>query len=121
MKPVGPVVLLLAGLVLGWIALSAEDPSFAVDRPREAPESVPYTLSGHLPPGCVVRALEVDGICCTGCAGKLFLALTDVEEVREVAIDPVLERAEAVVPASLDVAVLEQALTFDKYSAQAAE
>jgi len=121
MKSIGPVLVALAGVILGWIALATDGPTFRVEATPEPPESVPYALSGGVPAGSVVRTLEVDGICCGGCTGKLWLALHEVVEVQEVAIDPVLERVEAVVPAELDVAVLERALTFDKYSAHAVE
>jgi hypothetical protein len=40
--------------------------------------------------------------------------------VREAAVDPILKEASAVVPADFDVAKLEAALTFDKYSAKLA-
>lgn len=121
MKPTGPVFLLLVGLVLGWISISTDDPTFQIEPERELPRQIPYALSGEVPSGCVVRQLELEGICCKGCVGKLYVALSDVDEVQEAAIDPVLARAEAVVPADLDVALLESALTFDKYSAAVSE
>ena len=121
MKPIGPVFLLLVGLVLGWISLSTDEPTFHIEPEREIPTLIPYELSGDVPSGCVVRQLDLDGICCKGCVGKLYAALSDVDQVQEAAIDPVMARAEAVVPEDLDVALLERALTFDKYSAAEAE
>ena len=121
MKSIGPVLLTLAGLVLAWIALASDEPTFHVEATVSLPDSVPYALSGEVPVGCVVRTLDVEGICCGGCTGKLYLALNGLEEVQEVAIDPVLKRAKAVVPTGLDVALLEEALTFDKYSAHSVE
>ena len=84
----------------------------------EVPDRFPVRLSADVPEGCVVRSLEVEGICCDGCGAKLFAALTALEEVREAAVDPILGVAQAVVPAGLDTALLEQALTFSKYSAR---
>jgi len=118
MKAVGLLVLALAGVVLGWIALSAEGP-LPVARAVAPPEVVPMELSGTVPDDCIVRTVAVDGICCSGCAGKLYVAAEGVDGVREVAIDTIRKRAMAVVPSDFDVARLESALTFDKYTAHA--
>jgi copper chaperone CopZ len=117
MKPVGPILVLLAALVLGWVALATDTPTYGSEPVREAPETVPVALSHDVPEGHVVRSFDVDGICCAGCAGKLFVAVDDVAGVFETAVDPERKRVDAVVPESFDVAVLEAALTFDKYSA----
>ncbi len=121
MNSIGPVLLVLAGVILGWIALSAEERTYAGPVSVEPPENVPYALAGDVPVGSVVRMLEVDGICCMGCPGKLWVALDQLDAVQEAAIDPIQHRAMAVVPSELDVAVLEEALTFGKYSAQVLE
>ncbi len=118
MKPAGPILVLLAGLILAWIALSAEEPTYSAPTTAADFEGiVPVALSGDLPAGCVVRTFDIDGICCEGCAGKLFVAMTELDGVRQAAVDPVLKRVEAVVPAEFDVAVLQGALSFGKYSA----
>ena len=119
MKPVGPVLLAIVGLVLGWIALAADSPSY--DPPeRVVPTTIPVSLSGTMPLGHVVRTFDIDGVCCEGCVGKLYGALQDLAGVREAAVDPVHSRAVAVVPLDFDVALLEDALTFDKYTAHLA-
>ncbi len=120
MKPVGPVLLAIAGLVLGWIALATDSPARATSTLPAPPEHVPTEITGVVPDGCVVRSFELDGLCCTGCAGKLYVALHTLDEVHEVAIDADAKRAQAVVPRDFDVAKLEDALTFDKYSAHLA-
>ncbi|HED65701.1 MAG TPA: hypothetical protein ENJ09_09125 [Planctomycetes bacterium] len=119
MKFAGPVLLLIAGVVLGWIALAADDPTFHVEKPAEAPEVVPFELSGVVPAGFEVRDFAIRGICCNGCVGKLYMAAGEVAGVREVAVDPVEKQVEVVVEAGTDPALIVEALTFDKYTAQA--
>jgi len=122
MKNLGIVVLGLAGLVLGWIAWKAEEPTYSAPvQDPEPPAVVPATLSGEVPPGRVVRTFDVDGICCNGCPGKLYVKLDQLDGIDEAAVDPVLKQASVVVPADYDVAVVEAALTFGKYSAHLAE
>ncbi len=117
MKLLGPALLVAAGLVLGAIALLADAPTY--EAPRANPAApVPFELTGELPAGYVVQRLDVAGMCCSGCSGKLYAALVALDEVAEAAVDPVRGEALAVVPASFDVARLEQALTFDKYAAR---
>jgi len=118
MKLLAAALLALAALALAFIAWRAPERTYAPPRVDAAPAHVPVRLSGDVPEGCVVRAFEVEGICCEGCGGKLFAALDTVEGVREVAVDPVLGVASAVVPSDLDPARLEQALTFSKYTAR---
>ncbi len=121
MKHAGLLGLLVIGLLLGWIGWRAKEPSWTAPPKEEIPQSVPVALSGEVPEGCVVRRFEVEGMCCKGCPGKLYAHLANVAGVREIAVDPILERAEAVVPADMDVASLEAALTFGQYSARAEE
>lgn len=117
MKHLATVLLALAALGLAIVVWRAPERTYVAPRVDAAPAHVPVRLSGEVPEGCVVRALEVEGICCEGCGGKLFVALGAVEGVREVAVDPVLGVARAVVPSDLDPARLERALTFSKYTA----
>jgi len=115
MKPLLPALLLAAAGAATWIMVSSEPPH--ATRPDHRP--APATLASPAGPGEVVRNLGVEGMCCNGCAGKLHAAAMAVEGVREAAVDfdtgTVLVRA----PAELDVATLEAALSFDKYTAQA--
>jgi copper chaperone CopZ len=117
MKPAGPIIVLLAGLVCAWIALTVEEPTYSAPATADYEGLVPVAIAGEVPEGCVVRSFDIDGICCEGCAGKLFVAMTELDGVRQAAVDTVLKRAEAVVPAEFDVATLQGALTFGKYSA----
>jgi copper chaperone CopZ len=120
-KRPGLLVLGAAALFLGWIALRAEQPTWSAPPQEVLPDTVPATLSGEVPAGFVVRRLDVEGMCCTGCPKRLYAHLADVAGVREAAVDPILGEVAAVVPAELDVAELEAALTFDKYAAKRSE
>ena len=109
----GLALVLAAGGVLGTIAVRARERTYVVP---VTPASVPLVLSGTVPDGCVVRAFDVEGICCQGCSGKLHGALSAVAGVEEVAVDPLAHVVSAVVRADVPEAQLETALTFDKYS-----
>jgi copper chaperone CopZ len=82
---------------------------------------VPVALGGEVPAGYVVRRFQVEGMCCSGCPKKVYAHLAALPGVCEVAVDPILQQVAAVVPAERDVASLEAALTFDKYSAKVSE
>ncbi len=112
------LLLLLLGGALGTVAVFARERTYAVPA-RPAPQSIPLALSGQVPPGYEARTFEVEGICCQGCSSKLYGALLAVAGVREAAVDPLAQRAFALVPADLPDARLEAALTFDKYRAKA--
>jgi copper chaperone CopZ len=114
MKQLGLLLLLLAGGVLAWLALRADEPSYVPPRP---PDAVPVVLSGDVPAGFAVRTLDVAGMCCTGCSAKLYAALTEVDGVREAAVDPVVGTAQVVVPQEAPIEPLVAALTFDVYAA----
>jgi copper chaperone CopZ len=109
--------LVLAGAVLGWIALSAEEPTYEPPVPGVA-DVVPTSLSGDVPVGMVVRRFRVTGMCCDGCSGKLYRSLAAVDGVREAAVDFRSATAQAVVPAGADDASLLASLRFDKYAAE---
>jgi copper chaperone CopZ len=114
-KPFLPIVLVLSAAATTWIVVTTEGPH------RENPDvsTTPRRLASELGPGEVVRVLDVEGMCCLSCTGKLHAALLVVPGVREAAVD--FEAATAMVRAqeSVGAAVLEQALGFEKYSAKA--
>jgi copper chaperone CopZ len=118
MKHLGLVLLGAAALVLGTIAWRAHEPSRARLIDEERGRDVPAQLSGAVPDGCVVRTLAVEGMCCQSCAPKVYLALAGTAGVREVAVDPILGRAQVVVERALDPARLAAAATFEDYSAR---
>jgi hypothetical protein len=119
MKKLLPLVLLLSsGLALGVVAWRAKAPTYSAPPVVEVPEAVPFVLSGAVPADCVALRVQVDGICCGGCAGKLWARARALEPVREVAVDTVLHEVAVVVPRGFDGGALVDALTFDKYSAK---
>lgn len=117
-----PILLLLgAAGVLGWIASRAPEPSYIPPQLEEfEPRHVPVVIVGDVPAGHVVRTFEVEGMCCNGCGGKLYDALSVLEGVKKAAVDFDSSTASALVPEDLDTTVLASALTFDKYSVVAA-
>ena len=114
MKLFLPLLFLAAGAA-AWIATSSEAPH----RTRPDHRPAPATLASAAGPGEVIRNLAVEGMCCTGCAGKLHTAVMEVDGVREAAVDFDTGTVLARVPEELEVAALEAALTFDKYHATA--
>jgi len=111
------LVLVVAGAVLGTIAVRAKEPDYVVPT-VEATQAIPIALTGDVPEGFAVRAFDVSGICCPGCGSKLSGALHAVEGVREVAVDTHAGQVSALVRADVDPAVLARALSFGEYSAR---
>jgi copper chaperone CopZ len=101
---------------LAVIALRAGERSYVAP---VADADVPLRITSDVPEGFCLRTFDVQGICCQGCGGKLHGALLAVEGVREAAVDPIGKRVEVLVRSEIEVARLEQALTFGKYSARA--
>jgi len=120
MKPLLPLsVLFLAGGALAWVALRAPARDYVAPSPAEVRAHVPAptSLSVAPPAGFAVRTLEVEGMCCTGCTGKLYAKLRAEPGVADAAVDFERGIAMAVVPESADVEALARALSFDKYQA----
>lgn len=109
-------LLLAAGAVLGTIAVRAKEPSYAVP---VRPEDIPLRLEGEAPEGYQVRIFSVEGICCTGCGGKLQQALAGLEGVRALAVDPLRQEVQVLARSELEPERLAATLTFDKYRARA--
>jgi copper chaperone CopZ len=114
-KP-GPGILLVfvAGLVLGIVAWRAKPRDYV---PPSAAGTVPLRLEGEPPEGCEVRAFEVEGVCCSGCAAPLHEALSSIDGVRKLALDPATRRVEVLVRSEVDNERLTAALTFDEFVA----
>jgi len=116
-----PALIAAAAVALGVVAWRSKDPHYVAPARAAMPTSVPVTLTGDVPDGSVVRTFEVTGMGCDGCAGKLYDAVTRIEGVGDVAVYPILGRAEVVVAHDVDPATVAAALTFDKYTAAPAE
>jgi copper chaperone CopZ len=109
------ILLCLAGLVFGYIAIQGDDQTV------EAWEH-PTTdrLTGPIPEGHQVLRFQVDGMCCDSCPNKLRTWLAGVEGVVDSAVSFEDSQAEAMVPDGYDPAPVLAALNQDKYSAQVA-
>ena len=108
------LLLLVVGGLLAWVGLTASEPEYVPPRPGDR---VPIVLESEVPAGYVVRDIDVEGMCCDGCRGKLYGAVTALEGVQAAAIDHVAGMAQVVVPADADLAPVLAALTFDQYVA----
>lgn len=111
------LLLVLAGIVCGWIALATPGrtdwtapPHLALDEP------VPATLPPALPEGHEAFVLDVDGMCCNGCPRKLYEKLMNVEGVVAAAVSFESRTAAAILPRDSDVAVLQRAIDSEKYT-----
>lgn len=104
------LILVLAGVVLGYIAWNAPEPDYV------APRVVPRQLVSAPATGEVVRAFDVEGMCCDGCSGKLFAAVLQQPGVRDAAIRVEQGRLEAVCASDTDAESLARTLTFEKYT-----
>jgi copper chaperone CopZ len=112
-------LLLGAGAVAAVIAYRAPTPD---DRPVAAAEGVapvPDRLTAVPAEGEVVRVLDVTGMCCRGCSGKLYRRLVAVEGVRDACVDFDTGTASAIAANTVAPATLASALTFETYSASA--
>ena len=119
MKLLLPALLLLAAAGAGWLVLTRSGPTYVP--PQEQPTvyaPAPTVLTRPAAAGEEVLALDVEGMCCKSCAGKLHARLLEQPGVRLAAVDFDAGRAEAVVEAGIQAATLAAALTFEKYTAR---
>ena len=119
MKTLSLIVLLAAGVALGLVALRAPEREYVPPTLAEVQTHVPAptALPAEVPVGCTLRTLDVEGMCCTGCTGKLYARLKTVPGVVAGAVDFEAGTAQAYVAAGADAAALATALSFDKYRA----
>ncbi len=112
-------LLLCAALPLGYLSLT-EHGRLTAARPVEVELEGPVkrVLDAEAPAGFVVRSLAIEGMCCSGCTGKLAGRLAALDEVQDFAVDFASSSAQALVAREVEVGVLEEALTFDKYVAR---
>jgi len=113
------VALALAGTGLGVIALRAPEPEYVAPTAAdvEAHHAAPQKLEGGVPAGCVVLTIGVDGMCCTGCTGKLYDRLRATPGFVEGAVSFESGIAQVVVSKDADPKPFVDALQFDKYVA----
>jgi copper chaperone CopZ len=113
------IVLGGAAAALGWVALRTPASDYVAPTLAEVQAHVPAptSLGGEVPAGSVVRSFDVEGMCCTGCTGKLYASLRALPEVSQAAVSFEDGTAEVVVPAEADPAPIAAALCFEKYRA----
>jgi len=113
------VALALAGTGLAMIAFRASKPDYVAPTIAdiEAHHPAPQKLEGPTPEGCRVLTIEVNGMCCTGCTGKLYERLCVIPGFVQGAVSFDEGIARVVVSEGADPASFADALRFDKYSA----
>ena len=123
MKALPLVLLGGAGAALAFIAWRAPAPNYVAPTSAEllAHAPAPQDLVGEVPAGCVVRTFEVQGMCCTGCTGKLYDRLKTAPGVVNAAVNFEKGVAEVVLAKDADVVPIETAMHFDKYVAKLRE
>jgi hypothetical protein len=119
MKLLLPALLLAAAAGAGWLLLTRSGPTYVP--PQEQPTAyapAPTVLTRPAGAGEALCVLDVEGMCCKGCAGKLHARLMEQPWVRLAAVDFDAGRAEAVVEEDVAADELAAVLTFEKYSAR---
>ena len=121
MKILPLLILCAAGVGLGYIALRAPTADYVAPTLQEVQAHVPapQALTCDIPPGFLVRTFKVDGMCCTGCTGKIYQRLKESPGVFEAAVSFDKGIAQVVVPEESDVTKLEDVMHFEKYVAKA--
>lgn len=119
MKVLPYVALALAGTGFAVIAFRAPEQDYVAPTAAdvEAHHAAPQKLEGEIPAGCTVLTIEVSGMCCTGCTGKLYDRLRVTPGFVEGAVSFEDGIAQVVVSKDADPAAFAGALQFDKYSA----
>lgn len=112
----------VAAVGLGVVAWRAPSRNYVAPTLEEvlAHDPAPDRLLGDVPAGSVVRTLEVEGMCCHGCTGKLYAKLKATPGVTQAAVSFERGTAQVVVPESADAGAFARVLTFDKYTAKLA-
>ena len=120
MKSLPLVGLGLAGIALAIVALRAPPRDYVAPTVREveAHRAAPQTLRGQVPDGCVVRAIQVKGMCCAGCTGRLYERLVGTAGTVDAAVNLETGVAQIVIPKDADPAPWVAALRFDDFEPQ---
>lgn len=107
----------LAGGILTWIAVRSTPPAYTPLDLEAPPEEISTRLTGEVGPADTVRVFDVKGMCCNGCASKLADRLSELDEVRESAVDVLGEEVSVIVDAGYPVDGLLTVLNTEKYTA----
>ena len=118
MKVLIALLLLVAASATAWILATTSGPSYvAPSEPPLAYAPAPTVLITDPGPGEALREFDVEGMCCTGCTGKLKAALDDFPGVRAAAVSFESSSASVIADAKIPPADLAARLCFDKYTA----
>ena len=111
--------LALAAVALAVIALRAPARDYVAPTAAdvEAHHAAPPKLPAAIPAGCTVATIAVDGMCCTGCTGKLYDRLRATPGCVEAAVSFEDGLAQVVIREGADPEPFAAALRFEKYSA----
>ena len=119
MKLFLPALLLVAAAAAGWLYSTRSGPTYVPpSEPQVTYAPAPSVLTRAPAAGEAEVVLDVEGMCCRGCTGKLHARLMEQSGVHVAAVDLDAGTASAVVDSGVPPSDLAAALTFDKYSAQ---
>ena len=107
----------LAGVVLAIVALRAPSRDYVAPTPAdlEAHRPAPQSLQGAIPEDCVVRRVEVKGMCCLGCTGRIYDKVRNAPGLVDAAVNFEEGAAEIVIRKDADPAAIVEAFHFDKF------
>jgi len=119
MKLLLPAIVVCAALTLAVVAFRAPERDYVAPTAEELAVlgDCPTQIAGELPEGCVVHSFTVQGMCCRDCTGKIYSKMKSAPGVVQAAVNFDQRQVDVVVPRDADVAALEKALRFDKYTA----
>ena len=105
------------GIVLAIVALRAPARDYVPPSVAEieAHRPAPQMLHGEVPPGCVVRTIEVKGMCCLGCTGRVYDHIQGTPGLVDAAINFQTGVAQIVIAKDTDPTAIVSALRIDKF------
>jgi len=110
-------LLVLAGVGLAVVAWRAPARDYVAPTQAdvEAHVPAPQSLHGDLPADCVVRRIDVKGMCCLGCTGRIYERIRSAPGIVDAAVSFEKGVAEVVIRKDADPTPVVAALRFDKY------
>ena len=107
----------LAGVALAVVAWRAPSKDYVAPTQAdvESHRPAPQALEREVPTDCVLRRIDVKGMCCLGCTGRLYDRIRNGPGVVDAAVSFEKSAAEVVLRKNADLAPIVAALRFDKY------
>jgi len=117
MKIPSIVIVGVAGVVLAVVALRAPSRDYVAptEADLEAHRPAPQALYGEPPADCVVRRIQVKGMCCLGCTGRIYDKVKTVPGLVDAAVSFEKGEADVVMKKDADPAQIVEAFRFDKF------